>query len=66
MHNLAWWKSVGATARSEWCVGTGGQQGRTREMLDEKATIENITYKNGKVYSKKDHQKAIETLQRDE
>ncbi len=31
-------------------------------MLDEKATLENITYKNGKVYSKKDHQKAIENL----
>ncbi len=48
------WRLIGRLA--------GGPQWRTREMLDEKATLENITYKNGKVYSKKDHQKAIENL----
>jgi hypothetical protein len=31
-------------------------------MLNENTTLENIIYKNGKMYSRKNHQKAIENL----
>jgi hypothetical protein len=42
--------------------GRAANKGEQKEMLDEKTTLENITYRNGKVYSRKDHQKAIENL----